>query len=246
MKSTKKLAILTATVLVIVLATQMPNYANAQGNCNVSGNGTGVGPMVQKFMKINDTNRVTITYAVETKCLDKGAAAGDNMTAVYYVNATCNDASSPGSCATLSSLGTIGAYKPAANQCSKTGECTVGPVTVNSNATIPANGTPVEILSVAASLKSPPSHGNFVEINLGQVPIMTPSGFGHGHENETELEDDGMSQQDVVSPHFSIAFQIPPQIRIPPAACAVISNALTHAGISSTLIQQILAQLNCS
>ncbi|MDE1830105.1 MAG: hypothetical protein KGI25_07265, partial [Thaumarchaeota archaeon] len=50
----------------------------------------------------------------------------------------------------------------------------------------------------------------------------------------------------VISPHFSAVFQTPIPIKIPEAACTVISSTLAKAGISSTLIQQILTELNCS
>ncbi|MDE1862251.1 MAG: hypothetical protein KGI33_04995 [Thaumarchaeota archaeon] len=237
----KSIAAIPAVVLVIALAAHMPNMASAQGGCAVNGTGTAFGPISEKIASINRTNGVRITYQVQTDCLDKSAEVNDTVNAVFDVNATCNDSTAPGACATLANLGTIGNYTQAAKTCNSNGSCTVGPVIANSNATIPADGTPVEILSGSASLVSLPHHGRMVVAHLGQVPIITPAGFTKLH-----MKPFGDDRFGGGAPDFNIGFMLPKPIHIPGPACTAISNVLTKAGISQTLIQQILSQLGCS
>lgn len=244
--SKRSLAVLAAAVLAIVLAVQVPHPASAQGSCTVSGNGTAMNPASEKFTRTNGTGGMKISYTVSSKCLVRGAAADDNVTAVFDVKATCSDASSPGACAKMPSLGTIGPYMPSSRPCSNNQTCTVENASANTNATIPENGTEVEIFKGVASLKSLPTHGRMVTANMGQVPIIYPKGFVNEATGDSRNDTDDRQDTNATNVHFSVAFQIPPTIHVPPAACTAISSILTKAGISASIIGQIMVQLNCS
>ena len=178
MNRTKMLAIVPAAILVVALGVQMPGLASAQGSCTVSGSGTPYGPDTETITSTNSSSGLSITYTVESSCLDKGAGIGDNMTGAFEISATCDD-NGTGTCATLTDLGTVGAYEPAHKVCNHDGTCTVsGVVPAAEGTTIPSNST-VLILTGTASDTSLRAHGNIVA-HLGEVSITAPAGFGDG------------------------------------------------------------------
>jgi hypothetical protein len=128
---------------------------------------TGMPVAIDTYMfTVSDASLNNITYLVEVATLVKNASLGDVVTVVFYVNASCE-----GTCPNA----TIGMWTPNPFGVNHSGgSVTLGTITANTNATLPTDGTIVQILSGNATLNEFPPNGRNTVALLGSVVISAP------------------------------------------------------------------------
>ncbi len=161
---------------IALLASVAPAYATSVtgplGGTATSTTGTPVGIETMTIVVHNVTDIAggladnNITYLIEVATLVKGASLGDNVTVMFFVNATCM-----GTCPSAM----IGLYMPNKFGVNHSGgAATLGTIVANTGAALPTDGTIVLILSGSAVLDAFPPNGRNTVALLGEVVISAP------------------------------------------------------------------------
>jgi hypothetical protein len=160
-----------AFLAIALLASLAPAYATSitgpLGGTADSTTGTPVAIDIY-MVTVSDASLNNITYIVEVAALVKNASLGDVVSVVFYVNATCQ-----GTCPNA----TIGLWTPNVHGVNHSGgSVTLGTITANTNASLPTDGPPVQILSGNATLNGFPTNGRNTVALLGSV-VISAMGF---------------------------------------------------------------------